>query len=117
MHAGQVDLHFIPPRHPWRNSYVESLNSRIRDECPLGWHRRVRASRGHGSKTPTPDRRGDPTRPRKNASLFTEHWIRQGRGRAPMGMRGSLRSTRSQSPITARSPRPATNQCQGRVRG
>jgi putative transposase len=29
---GQVGLHFIP-REPWRNRYVESFNSRIRDEC------------------------------------------------------------------------------------
>jgi putative transposase len=26
-------LHFIPPGEPWRNGYVESFNSRIRDEC------------------------------------------------------------------------------------
>jgi putative transposase len=26
-------LHFIPPGAPWRNGYVESFNSRIRDEC------------------------------------------------------------------------------------
>jgi transposase InsO family protein len=32
-HAGQVRLHFIPPGEPWRNGYVESFNSRIRDEC------------------------------------------------------------------------------------
>jgi putative transposase len=25
-------LHFIPAREPWRNGYVESFNSRIRDE-------------------------------------------------------------------------------------
>ena len=31
--AGQVGLHFIPPGEPWRNGYVESFNSRIRDEC------------------------------------------------------------------------------------
>lgn len=31
--AGQVSLHFIPPGEPWRNGYVESFNSRIRDEC------------------------------------------------------------------------------------
>ena len=31
--AGQVDLRFIPPGQPWRNGYVESFNSRIRDEC------------------------------------------------------------------------------------
>jgi transposase InsO family protein len=30
---GQVGLHFIPPGEPWRNGYVESFNSRIRDEC------------------------------------------------------------------------------------
>jgi putative transposase len=29
-HAG---LHFIPPGQPWRNGYVESFNSRVRDEC------------------------------------------------------------------------------------
>ncbi|GAA4845746.1 hypothetical protein GCM10025787_29800 [Saccharopolyspora rosea] len=29
----QVGLHFIPPGEPWRNGYVESFNSRIRDEC------------------------------------------------------------------------------------
>jgi putative transposase len=31
--AGRVALHFIPPGEPWRNGYVESFNSRIRDEC------------------------------------------------------------------------------------
>lgn len=31
--SGQVGLHFIPPGEPWRNGYVESFNSRIRDEC------------------------------------------------------------------------------------
>lgn len=30
---GRVGLHFIPPGEPWRNGYVESFNSRIRDEC------------------------------------------------------------------------------------
>jgi transposase InsO family protein len=25
--------HSIPPGEPWRNGYVESFNSRIRDEC------------------------------------------------------------------------------------
>lgn len=30
---GHVGLHFIPPGGPWRNGYVESFNSRIRDEC------------------------------------------------------------------------------------
>ncbi len=28
-----VGLHFIPPGQPWRNGYVESFNSRVRDEC------------------------------------------------------------------------------------
>ena len=31
--TGHVGLHFIPPGEPWRNGYVESFNSRIRDEC------------------------------------------------------------------------------------
>jgi putative transposase len=32
--AGQrVGLAFIPPGEPWRNGYVESFNSRVRDEC------------------------------------------------------------------------------------
>ena len=32
--AGErVGLHFIPPGQPWRNSYIESFNSRVRDEC------------------------------------------------------------------------------------
>ena len=31
--AKHVGLHFIPPGEPWRNGYVESFNSRIRDEC------------------------------------------------------------------------------------
>ena len=31
--SGQVGLHFIAPGEPWRNGYVESFNSRIRDEC------------------------------------------------------------------------------------
>jgi putative transposase len=29
-HSG---LHFIPPGQPWRNGYIESFNSRLRDEC------------------------------------------------------------------------------------
>ena len=29
----RVGLHFIPPGEPWRNGYVQSFNSRIRDEC------------------------------------------------------------------------------------
>jgi hypothetical protein len=28
-----VGVHFIPPGEPWRNGYVESFNSRVRDEC------------------------------------------------------------------------------------
>ncbi len=28
-----LHLHFIPAGQPWRNGYVESFNSRIRDEC------------------------------------------------------------------------------------
>jgi Integrase core domain len=31
--AGQVGLHFIPAGEPWRNGYIDSFNSRIRDEC------------------------------------------------------------------------------------
>jgi transposase InsO family protein len=32
--AGQrVGLHFIPPGEPWKNGYIESFNSRVRDEC------------------------------------------------------------------------------------
>ena len=32
--AGErVGLHFIPPGQPWRNGYIESFNSRVRDEC------------------------------------------------------------------------------------
>jgi putative transposase len=30
---GHVGLYFVPPGQPWRNGYVESFNSRIRDEC------------------------------------------------------------------------------------
>jgi putative transposase len=33
--AGQAGLHFIPPGGPWRNGYVGSFNSRIRDECNI----------------------------------------------------------------------------------
>lgn len=29
----RVGLAYIPPGQPWRNGYVESFNSRIRDEC------------------------------------------------------------------------------------
>lgn len=29
----RVGLHFIPPGEPWRNGYVESFDSRLRDEC------------------------------------------------------------------------------------
>ena len=31
--ASRFGLHFIPPGQPWRNGYVESFNSRLRDEC------------------------------------------------------------------------------------
>ncbi|WP_233722179.1 integrase core domain-containing protein, partial [Nesterenkonia massiliensis] len=31
--GGVTGLHYIPPGAPWRNGYVESFNSRIRDEC------------------------------------------------------------------------------------
>ena len=31
--GGQVGLHFIAPGEPWQNGYVESFDSRIRDEC------------------------------------------------------------------------------------
>ena len=32
--AGErTGLYFIPPGQPWRNVYVESFNSRVRDEC------------------------------------------------------------------------------------
>jgi transposase InsO family protein len=31
--SSRVGLHFIPPGQPWCNGYVESFNSRIRDEC------------------------------------------------------------------------------------
>jgi transposase InsO family protein len=30
---GQFGRHFIPPGQPWRNGYVESFNSQVRDEC------------------------------------------------------------------------------------
>ena len=29
----RVGLAFIPPGQPWRNGYIESFNSRVRDEC------------------------------------------------------------------------------------
>jgi putative transposase len=29
----RVGLHFIQPGQPWRNGYIESFNSRVRDEC------------------------------------------------------------------------------------
>jgi len=28
-----LGIHYIPPGQPWRNGYVESFNSRVRDEC------------------------------------------------------------------------------------
>lgn len=31
--SGQIGLHLSPPGEPWRSGYVESFNSRIRDEC------------------------------------------------------------------------------------
>jgi putative transposase len=31
--ASRFGLQFIPPGQPWRNGYVESFNSRLRDEC------------------------------------------------------------------------------------
>jgi putative transposase len=31
--GNRVGLCFIPPGEPWRNGYVESFNSRVRDEC------------------------------------------------------------------------------------
>jgi hypothetical protein len=56
--AGErTGLHFIPPGQPWRNGYVESFNSRVRDECL----QRSRATRvqspGHGSGPPISGRR------------------------------------------------------------
>jgi transposase InsO family protein len=30
----RVGLSFMPPGEPWRNGYIDSFNSRIRDECP-----------------------------------------------------------------------------------
>jgi putative transposase len=30
---GHTGLHFIPPGEPWRYGYVESFNTRVRDEC------------------------------------------------------------------------------------
>lgn len=29
----RIGLSFIPPGEPWRNGYIESFNSRLRDEC------------------------------------------------------------------------------------
>lgn len=29
----RTGLSYIPPGSPWRNGYIESFNSRIRDEC------------------------------------------------------------------------------------
>lgn len=29
----KVGLSVIPPGEPWRNGYIESFNSRVRDEC------------------------------------------------------------------------------------
>ncbi len=29
----KLGIHYIPPGQPWRNGYVESFNSRVRDEC------------------------------------------------------------------------------------
>jgi putative transposase len=31
--VGQLGIDYIPPGQPWRNGYVESFNSRVRDEC------------------------------------------------------------------------------------
>jgi Integrase core domain len=31
--AERVGLAFIPRGQPWRNSYIESFNPRVRDEC------------------------------------------------------------------------------------
>ncbi len=31
--GSRVGLFYIPPGSPWRNGYVESFNSRLRDEC------------------------------------------------------------------------------------
>jgi len=31
--SARVGLSFIPPGEPWRNGYVDSFNSRVRDEC------------------------------------------------------------------------------------
>ena len=32
--AGErTGLRFIPPGQPWRNGYIESFNSRVREEC------------------------------------------------------------------------------------
>jgi len=29
----KLGIHYIPPGQPWRNGFVESFNSRVRDEC------------------------------------------------------------------------------------
>lgn len=29
----RLGLVYIPPGEPWRNGYIESFNSRVRDEC------------------------------------------------------------------------------------
>ena len=31
--ASRFGLHFTPPGQPWRNGWVESFNSKLRDEC------------------------------------------------------------------------------------
>ena len=59
--AGErVGLSFIPPGEPWRNGYVESFNSRVRDEClniNLFWSLAQATRRDHrleGRLQPTP---------------------------------------------------------------
>lgn len=31
--APRTGLFYVPPGSPWHNGYVESFNSRLRDEC------------------------------------------------------------------------------------
>jgi transposase InsO family protein len=56
---GRVGLHLIPPGEPGRNGYVESFNSRIRDECVnvnSFWSlapARVSSATGHTTTTTT----------------------------------------------------------------
>ena len=68
-------LAFIPPGQPWRNGYIESFNSRVRDECQHQ-HLLVPGARPHRHRRLEVSRQPPPTplRPRlPDASPLRRH--------------------------------------------